>query len=156
MGFQQDDDRQKTVVDKWDLHNGEYSTLPVSCEFNVGTLGLALALEDFSSPGWRWKASVWPSLSSDFISFLLSFFLFFKDQTKHRSHNSSARCKWPATFAYCSAGAAADILAIASMFCPKICWATSRDFIFKNFILGLLVFDRQNPVPNIVEPSQRM
>lgn len=53
MGFQQDDDRQKTVVDKWDLHNGEYSTLPVSCEFNVGTPSLVLALEDFSSPGWR-------------------------------------------------------------------------------------------------------
>lgn len=72
MGFQQDDDRQNTVVDKWDLHNGEYSTLPVSCEFNVGTPSLALALEDFSSPGWRWKASVWPSVSSDFLSFFLS------------------------------------------------------------------------------------
>lgn len=121
MGFQQDDDRQNTVVDKWDLHNGEYSTLPVSCEFNVGTPSLALALEDFSFPGWRWKASVWPSVSSDFLSF------FFKDQTKHRSHNNSARCKWPATFAYCSTGAAADILAMAGMFCPKMCQATSRD-----------------------------
>lgn len=63
MGFQQDDDRQNAVVDKWDLHNGEYSTLPVSCEFNVGTSSLALVLEDFSSPSWRWKASVWPSVS---------------------------------------------------------------------------------------------
>lgn len=105
---------------------------------------------------WLWPSRISPPpvedekplfglcLSSDFLSFLLSFFLFFKDQTKHRSHNNSARCKWPATFAYCSAGAAADILATASMFCPKICRATSRDFIFKNFILGLLVLDRQN------------
>lgn len=85
IGFQWDDDRQKTVVDKWDLHNGEYITLPVSCEFNVGTPSLALVLKDFSSPSWRWKASVWPIVS---IDFLLVFF--FKDQTKHRSHNNSA------------------------------------------------------------------
>lgn len=67
IGFQWDDDRQNAVVDKWDLHNGVYSTLPVSCEFNVGKPSLALVLEDFSSPSWRRKASVWPIVSLDFL-----------------------------------------------------------------------------------------
>lgn len=137
MGFQQDDDRQNTVVDKWDLHNGEYSTLPVSCEFNVGTPSLALALQDFSFP-WLKMKSLCLALCELRFSFFLSFcfFLsfFFKDQTKHRSHNNSARCKRPATFAYCSTGAAADILAMASMFCPKICLATSRDIRRTSFL----------------------